>query len=246
MLILSKEIEDEAKRLRSDGMSLSKIKETLSEHGATERWVKRVCKGVEIEKQVTPKQIAVDEVYSLATRDIGVKDNELYQIYINVFGCTVSEDDGSISCNITQEQKAEVRKLVRARAEKEGKQAIFVPSWMSRQQPKGSNKLMLDLASQLHDRCNDLVSEFMVQFPDAWDVGVERELVYLAFRGIAPEGVERRCERNANVSGALEDGEYDFPVFKKKQVQAYMDGLKKECSSVADEEWDTIVTEAGY
>lgn len=231
-LKISKEVESLVLQDRQDGMSVRAITEKYEAHGVTKKWVERVTK--DVAKPESQPQQAAKKVFPLATSPIGVKQSECYNIYMQVYGTVWDEENNVYVLNITQEQKDYIKHLVKERAKKEGKQALFLPDWMDRSNPLVCNQLMLEAAQNLNDALTEQVEYFRTLFPEANTYSVVHEMLSLAFRGYNPESVESRCNRNVTCAQALDDyANQDIPPPSRATVQSYKDQWERQAKEYA-------------
>lgn len=194
-------VKQQAIKLRAEGHSYASILNALSEYGVTEWWVKSVTKGVK--KGKTPTQQAIEAIYPLAIRPCGIKQAECHEIFYDVFGSVWDEAQGKWTMNLSQSSKSYIRSEVKKMAEKNGKQAVFVPDWMSTEAPLESLNLMNELAHHIQETIQECVSRYMEVYGDCPASVVQNEMLSLALPGYSPEPLERHCRRNLEVANQL-------------------------------------------
>lgn len=221
-LDISKEVEALVIEDRKAGMSYAAIVEKYTEHGVTVKWAKRVCKDIKVIKMASSPQQAIAAILPLATRPIGVKPSEYFHILKACYGTVYDEEQEYERLNMTSGQKSYVKAQVKEKALKLGKVAYFVPEWLDTKHPEDCNKLMLTLAQSLYDSVEAQITCFFEAYPELGEkrgggYSVRQELFSLVVNGYAPEGINKRCERNQEavefLCGAeLQEREYSYPV----------------------------------
>ena len=215
---------------RKEGLTLKEIVEKYKDYGVTLKWLRNQLSKKDVEKPLTPSQIAVEKIYPMAVSDIGVKQHECFSVYREAFGVTWDSGERKEVLNITQEQKDYIKARVRDKAKAAGKTALFVPDWMDRNNPEECNKLMLDCAQALNEAIEEQVCRFLHYFPDAGKryrgFSVRNEILSLAVQGYGYGSVEARCSRNKNVAETLMKRQ-DIPAPTEQQVKEFMCQLEK-------------------
>lgn len=248
-LDISKEVEQQVKADRAEGVSLDALVEKYKEHGVTKNWVRRVCKDLKVVKVVSSPQKAIAAVYPLAIRPIGVKPSEYFPILRECYGLVYDEEAGYEKLNMTPAQKSYLRSKVKEKAQKEGKEAHFIPEWLDRADPAYCNKLMLECAQSLYDAFEEQVGYFLQCFPELAEgrnkgYSIRNELFSLVVRGYDPAGVHKRCERNMEAVEFL-TGNRDLPLTTSRYLapETKYDGAETKQSL---DDWDSILQDLGY
>ena len=248
-LDISKEVEQQVKADRVEGVSLDALVEKYKEHGVTKNWVRRVCKDLKVVKVVSSPQKAIAAVYPLAVRPIGVKPSEYFPILRECYGLVYDEEAGYEKLNMTPAQKSYLRSKVKEKAQKEGKEAHFIPEWLDRADPAYCNSLMLQCAQSLYDAFEEEVATFLHFFPELAEgrgkgYSIRQELFSLVVRGYDPAGVQKRCERNQEAVEFL-TGNRDLPLATSRYEapETKYDGAETKQSL---DDWDSILKDLGY
>lgn len=249
-LDISKEVEQQVQADRVEGLSLDALVEKYKEHGVTKNWVRRICKDLKVVKVVSSPQKAIAAVYPLAIRPIGVKPSEYFPILRECYGLAYDEDAGYEKLNMTPAQKSYLRKAVKEKARKEGKEAHFIPEWLDRTQPELCNGVMLECAQSLYDAFEEQVAIFLDLFPELADgkgrgYSIRQELFSLVVKGYDPAGVQKRCGRNTEAVEFL-SGNRDIPLRRSdryEEPETKYDGVESKQSL---EDWDSILKDLGY
>lgn len=191
---LPKEITQEAIKMRQEGCTLKQIKEHLEEHGATEAWVKKVCKNV-VAGSNNNEHKAVKEIASLATRPEGVKPSEINQVYFSVFGTVWDDKKQKFALNLSQKEKNTIKRKVTKVCKDLGKYALFLPEWVQREHGRECKDLLIDSAQSLHECLFSLMQEFKREFPDATSYQVQSfvyDVCSVNIPKMSPEGCDNR------------------------------------------------------
>ena len=248
-LDISKEVEQQVKADRVEGVSLDALVEKYKEHGVTKNWVRRVCKDLKVVKVVSSPQKAIAAVYPLAVRPIGVKPSEYFPILRECYGLVYDEEAGYEKLNMTPAQKSYLRSKVKEKAQKEGKEAHFIPEWLDRADPAYCNSLRLQCAQSLYDAFEEEVATFLHFFPELAEgrgkgYSIRQELFSLVVRGYDPAGVQKRCERNQEAVEFL-TGNRDLPLATSRYEapETKYDGAETKQSL---DDWDSILKDLGY
>ena len=248
-LDISKEVEQQVKADRKEGVSLDALVEKYKEHVVTKNWVRRVCKDLKVVKVVSSPQKAIAAVYPLAVRPIGVKPSEYFPILRECYGLVYDEEAGYEKLNMTPAQKSYLRKAVKEKAQKEGKEAHFIPEWLDRNDPEFCNGIMLECAQSLYDAFEEEVATFLHFFPELAEgrgkgYSIRQELFSLVVRGYDPAGVQKRCERNQEAVEFL-TGNRDLPLATSRYEapETKYDGAETKQSL---DDWDNILKDLGY
>ena len=248
-LDISKEVELQVMADRAEGVSLNALVEKYKEHGVTKNWVRRVCKDLKVVKVESSPQKAIAAIYPLAIRPIGVKPSEYFPILRECYGLVYDEEAGYEKLNMTPAQKSYMRKAVKEKAQKEGREAHFIPEWLDRVQPDLCNGVMLECAQNLYDAFEEEVATFLNIFPELADgkgrgYSIRQELFSLVVRGYDPAGVQKRCERNQEAVEFL-TGNRDLPLATSRYEapETKYDGAETKQSL---DDWDNILKDLGY
>lgn len=175
------------------------------ELGVSESTVRRWVKGVKKEK-VKQYDSLVNTILPLAIRPKGIKNKEEWNIYKDTFGGSVNEEDGQYKVNITESQKSYIRSLVREKAKQSGNIALFVPDWLSTEQPRPSWESMLSMTNEMYSRMQEYVNGYMVEYgmpPDARRA-VEQQLLVLLVPEYSPRSIYDVCKQATDVVDILE------------------------------------------
>lgn len=231
-LVISKAVETQVIEDRKQGVSLDALVTKYAEHGVTKNWVRRVTKGVEVVKEETSPQKAVALILPIAVRSVGAKPSEYFHILKEAYGTEWDEEQGYERLNMTHGQKSYVRSQVKEKAAKQGLVAYFVPEWLDTKDPVECNKLMLTIAQSLYDSVESQISTFLEAYPELGEkrgggYSIRQELFALVVNGYAPEGINKRCERNLEAVEFL-SGKADLPLPSPARIAAYLDRLHKE------------------
>ena len=250
---VEKTLEEQVIADRADGMSWPALAEKYKDQGLTVKKARTMCKDVKVIKAPTSPQKAVAAVYPLAIRPIGVKPSEYFPLLAECYGTVYDPVAGYDRLNMTPAQKSYLRAKVKEKAQKEGKEAHFIPEWLDRADPAYCNNLMLQCAQSLYDCFEEQVGYFLQTFPELADgkgrgYSIRNELFSLVVRGYDPAGVHKRCERNMEAVEFL-TGNKDLPLTPEptpKQV-AEETKLDKAVETVQSlNEWDNILKDLGY
>ena len=246
---VEKTLEEQVLTDRADGMSWAALAEKYKEQGLTVKKARTICKDLKVVKVESSPQKAIAAVYPLAIRPIGVKPSEYFPILRECYGLVYDEEAGYEKLNMTPAQKSYLRSKVREKAQKEGREAYFIPEWLDRVQPDLCNGVMLECAQSLYDAFEEQVAIFLDIFPELADgkgrgYSIRQELFSLVVRGYDPAGVQKRCERN---KGAVEflTGNRDLPLATSRYEapETKYDGAETKQSL---QDWDGILKDLGY
>lgn len=237
-LVISKEVEQAVMIERAEGISLDALVLKYAEHGVTKNWLRRVTKGVEVVKEVTSPQKAITKILPLAVRPVGAKPSEYFHILKEAYGTEWDEEQGYERLNMTSGQKSYVKAQVKEKAAKQGLVAYFVPEWMDVKDPVGCNKLMLTVAQSLYDAVESQISCFLESYPELGEkrgggYSIRQELFALVVNGYAPEGINKRCERNLEAVEFL-SGKADLPLPSPARIAEYLARLHEEAMKHKD------------
>lgn len=231
-LVISKDVENQVIADRKEGLSYAAIQDKYTEHGVTVKWAKRVCKDLVVVKEVTSPQKAVIKILPLAVRSVGAKPSEYFHILKEAYGTEWDEEQQYERLNMTSGQKSYVKSQVKEKAAKQGLVAYFVPEWLDTTNPVECNKLMLTIAQSLYESVESQISTFLEAYPELGEkrgggYSIRQELFALVVNGYAPEGINKRCERNLEAVEFL-SGKADLPLPSPARIAAYLDRLHKE------------------
>ena len=175
------------------------------ELGVSESTVRRWVKGVKKEK-VKQYDSLVNTILPLAIRPKGIKNKEEWNIYKDTFGGSVDEEDGQYKVNITESQKSYIRSLVRDKAKQSGNIALFVPDWLSTEQPRHSWESMLSMTNEMYSRMQEYVNGYMVEYGMPADArrAVEQQLLVLLVPEYSPRSIYDVCKQATDVVDILE------------------------------------------
>lgn len=180
-------------------------KTIASQLGVSEPTVRRWVKGIKKPKSNKYESL-VNTIYPLATRPQGISASEENNIYKDVYGCVSDEETGRFHININKSQKQQIRTQVRAKAEQEGKVALFVPDWVSLRSPRPSFNRMLQMTNDLYERMQEYLSEYMVEFnmPKEARYAIEQQLLIMLVPKYSPRSIYDICKQAAEVVDQLE------------------------------------------
>ena len=245
-----KTLEEQVIADREAGLSWPALAEKYKEQGLTVKKARNICKDLKVVKVLSSPQKAIAAVYPLAIRPIGVKPSEYFPILRECYGTVYDEEAGYDKLNMTPAQKSYMRKAVKEKAQKEGKEAHFIPEWLDRNDPEFCNGIMLECAQSLYDAFEEQVSIFLHFFPELADgkgrgYSIRQELFSLVVRGYDPAGVQKRCGRNTEAVEFL-SGNRDIPLRRSnryEEPETKYDGAESKQSL---ESWDSILQDLGY
>lgn len=180
-------------------------KTIASQLGVSEPTIRRWVKGIKKPKSDKYSSI-VQKVLVLATRPQGISGSEERALYKEEYGFKEEEETGDIHLSITDSQKNYIRSQVRAKAEQEGKVALFVPDWVSLRSPRPSFNRMLEMTNDLYERMQEYLSEYMVEFnmPKESRYAVEQQLLIMLVPKYSPRSIYDVCKQAAEVVDQLE------------------------------------------
>lgn len=244
-----KTLEEQVIADREAGLSWPALAEKYKEQGLTVKKARNICKDLKVVKVVSSPQKAIAAVYPLAIRPIGVKPSEYFPILRECYGTVYDEEAGYEKLNMTPAQKSYLRAKVREKAQKEGKEAHFIPEWLDRVQPDLCNGVMLECAQNLYDAFEEQVAIFLNIFPELAEgrnkgYSIRQELFSLVVRGYDPAGVQKRCERNKEAVEFL-TGNRDLPLATSRYEAPETKYEGAETKQSLDE-WDSILKDLGY
>lgn len=212
-------------------------KTVASQLGVSEPTIRRWVKGIKKPKSNKYESL-VNTVYPLATRIHGIRASEENNIYKEMFGFVQDDETGHYHININKSQKQQIRSQVRARAEQEGKVALFVPDWVALQAPRHSFNRMLQMTNDLYERMQEYLSEYMVEFniPKESRYAVEQQLLIMLVPKYSPRSIYDVCKQSAEVVDQLEHNLNPNPNKGERiiQTKAYKWGEEDVASAAND------------
>lgn len=176
------------------------------ELGVSESTIRRWVKGVKKEK-VKQYESLVNTILPLAIRPQGIKNKEEWNIYKDTFSGSVDEETGQYKVNITESQKSYIRSLVREKAKQSGNIALFVPDWLSTEQPRSSWESMLSMTNEMYDRMQEYLNGYMVEYDMPSDArwAVAQQLLVLLVPEYSPRSIYDVCKQATDVVDILEE-----------------------------------------
>lgn len=174
-----------------------KIKEQLAKQGSDN------LLGLDIQPTITRSE-AVSALVQLSTRPGGVRSSEMSTVLRGLYGLRINQKTRSLELAMTEHQLRYLKERTKAAALNGGKEALFVPEWLPRCAPGAAIDFLVKAADCLHQRAQELVSDFMLVFPEVSPRSVFQELIFLSFREASPEPVLTRCERNKEAADKLQ------------------------------------------
>ena len=195
------------------------------ELGVSESTVRRWVKGVKKEK-VKQYDSLVNTILPLAIRPQGIKNKEEWNIYKDTFSGVVDEETGQYKVNITESQKSYIRSLVRDKAKQSGNIALFVPDWLSTEQPRSSWESMLSMTNEMYDRMQEYVNGYMYEFdmPKDSRYAVTQQLLVLLVPEYSPRSIYDVCKQATDVVDILEQRK-DMKEKKTQQLPKQVTGV---------------------
>lgn len=216
--------------------------EVAKQLGVSEPTVRRWVKGVKKPKSNKYNSI-VQKVYEMAARPQGIGGSEERTLYKEMYGFKKDDESGEIHVNMTDSQKNYIRTQVRAKAEQEGKVALFVPDWVSLKSPRPSFNRMLEMTNDLYERMQEYLSEYMVEFnmPKEARYAIEQQLLIMLVPKYSPRSIYDVCSQAAEVVDQLEHnlntnhdkGERVIPARAYKWEEGVMSNTTNDLSGVA-------------
>lgn len=196
------ELKDKAVSLYQTHSASSIAKEL----GVSESTIRRWVKGVKKEK-VKQYESLVNTILPLAIRPQGIKNKEEWNIYKDTFSGSVDEETGQYKVNITESQKSYIRSLVRDKAKQSGSIALFVPDWLSTEQPRSSWESMLSMTNEMYDRMQEYLNGYMVEYDMPADArwAVAQQLLVLLVPEYSPRSIYDVCKQATDVVDILEE-----------------------------------------
>jgi len=230
-------VEEEAIKLRKDGMSIAKIMLATS---LPERRVKQITAHItkpfkttlKVSRIPTPLAKASERAFALASRSHGIRDYEIRDILHEEYSSAWDTSAGKYRSNYTSDTLKRVKEKVRQRAASEGITPIFVMDWIDEAEPRASNEFLLSSATALCDRIAELVTEYMNHHATRRTEGsqeallaqrkqryaVERHLLKLTVQGYGEEPLTRLLARVDTLLDELQ-GPPDAPLPKNVPTQ---------------------------
>lgn len=215
--------EQTAIELRKSGATYEQIRTAT---GLTERQVKELVKGVPkplkarrpASRIKTPFDKSIERVFPLASRKQGIRDYELRSILHQEYGSTWNPLKGRYESSYTSDHVKRVKDKVRKQAAGSGCNAMFLPDWIDEGSPRASSDFLIKAASDLMNRIDEYVTEYMASHGTTQDVdgqegvlartkqryAVRQHLLKLAVKRYGEEPLEKLLERTANLVGELE------------------------------------------
>lgn len=184
-------MKDEALKLREEGKTYKDISEAL---GVSVDWCKRNLKGT---KKDHPDKPLIQALVRISTRSGGCTDKEAIAMMFKHY----NDHRGGTKPNIYEIKKA-VRKVA--------PDAIFIPSWMSMENPHSSFETLITEVNSLYEHVEDRIQEFISKYSDVDPNSLRRELCYLLFPFSSTESVTSRLERFESLLQSLPPS--DSPV----------------------------------
>ena len=181
-------------------------------------------KGVKKEK-VKQYDSLVNTILPLAIRPQGIKNKDEWNIYKDTFSGSVDEETGQYKVNITESQKSYIRSLVREKAKQSGNIALFVPDWLSTEQPRSSWESMLSMTNEMYDRMQEYLNGYMVEYDMPADArwAVAQQLLVLLVPEYSPRSIYDVCKQATDVVDILEE---------RIEIKTCSNALPEEISSV--------------
>jgi hypothetical protein len=167
---VTEETRKRAFQMRSEGTSYVDIVAELASQGITENWCKRNLSTVKV---FDTHFFLMEELIPLATRPEGIARLEFRAKVKQSYGIPF---DQAIPASIE-------RKTRRALPD----DAFIRPDWMEPQAARASQMLIVQGASDLHDRLEEMVAEYCYHHPAASAWHVRQEILQLA-TGAHPAG----------------------------------------------------------
>lgn len=207
---MQNDIKAQAQKLRDQGYSVREVAEKIGKHYS---WVSRNTTATDATPRNTratksvatsKRDAAVAQTLAKATSQQGCNTSEFNAIIKSVFGTVWCDEEGRYVVNCDSEARKSIKRSVKTAAERQGRTALFFEDFLSRETPVASNKLMLTLAQDLHERMELLVAEYHAAYPEASAFAIQQALIGLAVPGYRPESVETFAERNATAAQALQ------------------------------------------
>lgn len=208
---ISPELDQEVRRLLVSGKSERTIADLLK---ISRRQVANIKKKMDEDKGDNPlasdigptmkRPAAIAELVLLSTRPEGVRRSETWPVLRGLFGMQTTDIPGQLELAMTENQWAYLKKQTVESAAAQGKVALFLPEWLSRQAPVQANEMLVSMAGWLHDRAQEYVSDLLAHFPDISGKHVFTELHRLAFPPPQGEPIQTKCQRNAETAELLQ------------------------------------------
>lgn len=205
------ELEQEVRRLLAAGKSERAITGLV---GTSRRQVANIKKKMNEDKDDNPlvsdigptmeRSDAIAELVLLSTRPEGVRRSETWPVLRALFGMQTTDTPGQLELAMTENQWTYLKKQVVESAAAQGKSALFLPEWLSRQAPINANAMLVSMAGWLRDCAQEYVSDLLAHFPDISGKHVFTELHRLAFPPPKGEPIQTKCQRNAETAELLQ------------------------------------------
>lgn len=222
--------EQTAIQLRKAGATHDQIKEAT---GLSERKVKEIVKDIPKPKKPrspstraeSPFSKSTERALPLAIRTQGIRDYELRDILHEEYGSTWNTSTGLYESKYTSDHLRRVKSKVREQALELRCNALFIPDWIDKCNPKASSIFLINAATDLMSRVEEHVNEYMVLHGISQNAdceqgmlarrkqlyAVKQHLLKLAIQGYGQEPVQRLLDRTTILVGELE-GTPDIPV----------------------------------
>lgn len=204
---LPKKVEDKAISMREMGESYRAIYEELKPLGATERWVKRVCKGVVMEETTIDK--AATQVCELAIRSCGVKPSEINEVYYSIFGTVFDDTTQKHELDLSQKDKNTIKRKATALGKKRGERVLYVPEWVDVHNCEVSKQALFSAAETLHYCLVEIEKMYVDRFPTAttWEISsFMYEVAACNITALSPQGISARFDSVVEKLHTIEDG----------------------------------------
>jgi len=205
-LVLPVEVEDKAIELRKSGKSYKVILEELLEYGATDWWVKRVCKGVVMEETAIDK--AATQVCELAIRSCGVKPSEIIEVYYSIFGTVFDDTTQKHELALSQKDKNTIKRKATALGKKRGERVLYVPEWVDVHNCEVSKQTLFSAAETLHYCLMEIEKMYVDRFPTAtaWEISsFMYEVAACNITALSPQGISARFDSVVEKLHTIED-----------------------------------------
>lgn len=183
--MLTQDIKDKALALRKEGHSYREISNLLDNQISIDQ-CKRLLKGVERPKQT---DACVAEIIELGRRPSGVTDYEA---------------TGVVYKHHEDANKNKVRYL-KDKA-KEVPEVVIHSGWIDHTKPNMSHRAINAFAIHIADYLEQMVDDYMIEYPNTNKWAVRHEMLKLAFSDkISPEPLSGRVYKNELLAEMLED-----------------------------------------
>lgn len=231
---LPEDVTNKAIEMRSQGHSYNTIVEALKEEGATERWVKRITKGVSkvstVVKEESLMQSVVEKIYNLAKRPQGVKPSEINKVYYEAFGTVYNERKERHELNLSQKEKDNIKKKVTKIGKDRNVTIMFTPEWVQVKHIKQSKKILFDSTQELHELLFNIKEQYRELFQECTDQEANMfvsDVLALNTPRLCPRGVHATfdliTDKLDKISKVVEQKpiRYEEVVFDKEQISEF-------------------------